>query len=545
MKKANKTKKQIFFIFIGVFVVGLIFLAMFTYSYINNIDAIVLGVSESYELSTTVSDNTKVLYNSDIISYDNNRFTAIANGESTVCVTHSFFDRDFFKFVVIPAPTKIDFSATDTTICVGETINAQGKCIVDEHNFDLDYVSSNEGVAIVDSNKLITAVGTGECVITATAYNGISENCKITVLNPPTDILLDTQQLTMYSSDSYTINYSFLDGEYCSSVDFISSDNNVASIKNNCITANSPGECTISVNTIGNISKKISVTVIDMPQSLSLLLLDTYCVGTSFELITDLSDVNPLPDMQIDVSDTSIIKQNPDDKFLFDCLKTGTATITVTLQNGVSAQKEITVKKLNSNTISFSVLNQYPTLPTGCEVVSLTSVLRHLGFDVSMTTLADKYMPRYSGSYYDVSPNDYYLGNPYDETGFGCFAPCIVKTAENFFCDYDTKNQYVAIDITGCNTDNIYNYISSGVPVITWVTSGFWETKVNGTWQVNGETITWMEYEHCLVTTGYNKNNGTVTVSDVCGGYSYTVSMSKYERIFEDMGSRAVVILKK
>ena len=91
----------------------------------------------------------------------------------------------------------------------------------------------------------------------------------------------------------------------------------------------------------------------------------------------------------------------------------------------------------------------------------------------------------------------------------------------------------------------VFNYIKSDVPVITWVTSGFTYPNVEGSWTVGDETFTWYEREHCLVTVGYNENDNTVTVADDAGGYTYTVSMSKYKEVFENMGSMAVAILKK
>ena len=47
------------------------------------------------------------------------------------------------------------------------------------------------------------------------------------------------------------------------------------------------------------------------------------------------------------------------------------------------------------------------------------------------------------------------------------------------------------------------------------------------------------------MTVGYNENDNTVTVADNAGGYTYTVSLSKYKEVFENMDSMAVVILKK
>ena len=77
------------------------------------------------------------------------------------------------------------------------------------------------------------------------------------------------------------------------------------------------------------------------------------------------------------------------------------------------------------------------------------------------------------------------------------------------------------------------------------MTSGFVNPTNDGSWTVDGETFSWCNHEHCLVTIGYDKNAHTVTVADNSGGYNYSLSMSQYENVFKGMGSMAVVILEK
>lgn len=194
---------------------------------------------------------------------------------------------------------------------------------------------------------------------------------------------------------------------------------------------------------------------------------------------------------------------------------------------------------------NFPSLCQWPELPTGCESVSLTSVLNYFGFDISMTELVDNYLPINNDM---VQLGDFhyeFLGNPYEYSGFGCLAPCIEKTAYNYFNDNNIQN-YISADITGAAPQELYNLIAQDIPVVVWVTTGWVEPYIESSWQVSGgETVYWPFPEHCLVLTGYDKSENTVTVSNVDCGYEYTVSMPTFESVYEGMGSNAVVILEK
>ena len=61
---------------------------------------------------------------------------------------------------------------------------------------------------------------------------------------------------------------------------------------------------------------------------------------------------------------------------------------------------------------------QNPELPTGCESVALTMVLKYLGFDLEKTTIADDYLV-----FADRNFAMGYIGNPHTEDGAGIFAP--------------------------------------------------------------------------------------------------------------------------
>ena len=69
-----------------------------------------------------------------------------------------------------------------------------------------------------------------------------------------------------------------------------------------------------------------------------------------------------------------------------------------------------------SEEIEMENILQNPELPTGCESVALTMVLKYLGFDLEKTTIADDYLV-----FADRNFAMGYIGNPHTEDGAGIF----------------------------------------------------------------------------------------------------------------------------
>lgn len=537
---------KLIFILTTLCIVVLIAIGIYAQSLMTNPDYITLGVGESYTL-TPRNDNFIIRsYNADVIAPGSgSSVKANSVGEAVVGVKYTYFDRDFYRFVVIDEPKSITLSQTELTIGECESFTLQAQSLSGTHEFNATYETDNENVATVSQDGTVSAVKAGECTITASTYNGLTAQCKVTVMKATSKLSLSKSSVTLGNGEEITLTPVFSKGEYCRNVAMSSSDDDVASIKDNLLKANSVGECVITATAHNGIEALCKVTVKKMADSVTLTVLPKYDIDSQIRVLTSVPKDSAAYNIDISVSDESILAFDEKNKRILHPKLNGECTITATLSNGVTTSKTVTIGDYQKSSMSFNILNQFPSLPTGCEVVSLTSVLNHYGENISMNTMAEKYMPMQKYNYYSVSPHDYFLGTPYSfESGMGCFSGCIVKTANNYFKDKNIDD-YVAVDITGCTTDELYNYLNNSVPVITWVTSGFVTPTNDGTWKVGNETITWCNHEHCLVTTGYDKNANTVTVADDSGGYSYTVSMSQYERVFKGMGSMAVVLLKK
>ena len=190
---------------------------------------------------------------------------------------------------------------------------------------------------------------------------------------------------------------------------------------------------------------------------------------------------------------------------------------------------------------------QNPELPTGCETVSLAILLNHLGFRADKMDLARHYLPKMDfdwkdGGLYGADFRTTFAGDPESDSSYGCYAPCIVTTANRFFLTsgYDAK----AHDLTGTPLEELlHHYIDRDTPVLIWITSSdLHETILTTVWTTpGGEKLQWIAYEHCVVLTGYDLDNGLIYVSDpLVGNTSYDYNRLRLRYV--DLGQQAVRI---
>lgn len=216
---------------------------------------------------------------------------------------------------------------------------------------------------------------------------------------------------------------------------------------------------------------------------------------------------------------------------------------TETTASGVLPEIEIITEdeKLPDSFViaGFKPMSQLPELPSGCEATALAQTLEYLGYKADKTVIADKYLPKVY--YGDGDFIDEFVGDPFSEFGYGCFAPAIVAAAKNYLAD--NGNLHKPVDISGSSPDEIYRYVSKGTPVIVWATGGMIEPYSQKVWNLDGEEIFFMVGEHCMTIIGYDYANNTVAVADPQKGLIQTFSMELFEKRYSEMGSYAVVIL--
>lgn len=215
-----------------------------------------------------------------------------------------------------------------------------------------------------------------------------------------------------------------------------------------------------------------------------------------------------------------------------------------------SKSKSSTVSSsTNSKIIPVNCIFQKPELETGCESTSLTMVLNYLGYNVSKTEIAGTYLPKsqdfytYNGKNYGPDFRYTFPGDPFTLNGYGCLAPAIVTTANNYLRMNDSKGKTTVKNISGSSTSQLYKYIDEGTPVIVWATSNMQEPEEGDSWITpEGDLLTFPLHEHCLVLVGYDENN--VTLCDPLEG-TVQYSRNLFETRYSQLNSQAVILKNK
>ncbi len=212
--------------------------------------------------------------------------------------------------------------------------------------------------------------------------------------------------------------------------------------------------------------------------------------------------------------------------------------------------ENITSKPMKSyHDIDVKNIYQEPELMTGCEVTSLTMLFNYYGVHADKVDLAMNYMPRldfytkngvdYGADFYEV-----FAGNPQNPTGYGCYAPCIVETAQKYIKDKNLS--FDVVNLTGSDFEEILKYIDDDIPVVIWTTNYLADPYNSESWITpKGKVVTWLANEHCVLLTGYDMADKKVTVKDPLYG-EMTYDINKFKKIYTRLGSNAVTMkLKK
>lgn len=200
-----------------------------------------------------------------------------------------------------------------------------------------------------------------------------------------------------------------------------------------------------------------------------------------------------------------------------------------------------------ANHIDVPTVLQYPELPNGCEITSLTAILNSYGMDVSKTIMADRYLPKSvfsteGGKTFGPNPHIAYAGNPRSlNGGWYAFATPIVKAAE----DVITSNKMVlnAENVSGSTREEILSYIDQSIPVIVWVTRDLSPPIKRGGWYIEGTSKFHSSYTnlHTVVLKGWA--DGKVHLMNPIKGQQI-ISEDEFFNSYEALGSQAVIIKK-
>ena len=195
--------------------------------------------------------------------------------------------------------------------------------------------------------------------------------------------------------------------------------------------------------------------------------------------------------------------------------------------------------------LAVPIVLQYPELPNGCEITSLTAMLNYFGIEISKMQMKRNYLPRENteirnGVRYGPDPEIAYAGNPASATdGFYVFAEPIAIAANQVLVERNSNKE--ARNITGATKNEIIDYVHNGYPVLTWVTIDWQKPRTNSFWIVEetGEKHPIYRNLHAVVLTSVNDDN--VTIMNTLTGYE-SIQTETFFNSYENLGSHAVVI---
>lgn len=198
--------------------------------------------------------------------------TGISGGKATITVTTSNGKTDQTEVTVHSAPEWIRF--TEDYIEIGALQSHQLTVEMSSGaEAALAFSSSDEKVATVSENGMVTGVDAGEATITvSTAIEGISAQMSVKVLPAPKKVWFKPSKMTLNVGDTVLLMPRITKGA-TTGFTYLSSAPEVAAVaEDGTLSALSMGEATVTVTTSNNLTANLKVTVEDpyYPQSAEL-----------------------------------------------------------------------------------------------------------------------------------------------------------------------------------------------------------------------------------------------------------------------------------
>lgn len=216
--------------------------------------------------------------------------------------------------------------------------------------------------------------------------------------------------------------------------------------------------------------------------------------------------------------------------------------------NETKKKKDKDEKKV---TVSVPYIGMTKEYPTGCESASALMLLADAGIEVSMDEFVDRYLEKVKlrqnkkGEYVAPSPEEAFIGDPKELSGYGCFSPVIEKSLKKILAKKGDKNTiYEVKNLTGTELSGLEDYLLKGYPVMIWATNHMEATSRGTTWILTGtkKTYTWLRGEHSLVLTGYDDQYYYFLDPMEEGEAAYEKKL--VEKRYAELGKQAIVIVK-
>ncbi|MDE6522521.1 MAG: Ig-like domain-containing protein, partial [Muribaculaceae bacterium] len=313
----------------------------------------------------------------------NGKIIAVALGEATITATCGNV-KATCKVTVVPTPvTSVTLSTHSLSLTEGETATLSAT-IAPEDATDktVTWTSSDEAVATVSEDGVVTAVKGGTATITATSANGKTADCTVTVaanIISVESIEISNTELRLTEGDTATLTATIApENATDKTVIWTSSDASVAYVsEEGVVTAVKAGTATITAASSNGKTATCTVTVAANIISVeSISISESVLSLTEGETATLTATIAPE-----NATDKSVTWTSSDEAVttvsvdgVVTAIKAGTATITVASSNGKTATCKVTVAANVIEVIGITLSNTNLSLTEG-ETATLTATI--------------------------------------------------------------------------------------------------------------------------------------------------------------------------
>lgn len=224
----------------------------------QQITATITPTESEYVLTWTSS-------NVDVATVSEGVVNAVGIGECEISVSTDNGINATSHISVRPAlPTNISISMTEIKLIEGETHQLYATIEPENCENTVVWESSDESIATVSQEGLVTAVSEGSCKVITYTSNSLTAQCDVIVTRAivtPTSISIPSN-MEMFVGDETNLDVVILPSNAETNLTWESSDENIVMVVNGHILAKSEGNCDIVVTTSNSLISVCHVTVV-------------------------------------------------------------------------------------------------------------------------------------------------------------------------------------------------------------------------------------------------------------------------------------------
>ena len=317
-----------------------------------DVSTLTLGVNETYQL-TAATNAEGVIYSveDDTIAdiSEDGLVQPKETGTTKVICTAGDDLRAECVLNVMNEAESLTLSVNAGKLGVGERCNVKAVLPAESAAFYKTFTSSDETIATVEPDGVVTSLDTGTVTITCTLQNGANASCDVKILPPATTVTLNTTIATLAIGETFDLNSSVPSGTATAYRYYYTDDSAIAKVTKSggIITAASQGTTVIRCITGTGAIATVDVTVTDAPTKLTLKSTASQIVGKKYSLtVSTDKGIDNGRFFKWKSSNPSVvtISYYKNNVATLQPKSLGTSTITVTGFNGKTATYKVAVK---------------------------------------------------------------------------------------------------------------------------------------------------------------------------------------------------------